>query len=120
MGKPYASELARLPETYSWALQADVNRLVGALEKAAAHPLVTIGSGGSFSAASFCAALHERVTGQAARACTPLEVVSADPGAVPRSAIVLFSASGKNPDILAAARASRHGGDSRPRQPAWP
>jgi len=50
--------------------------------------------------------LHERLAGQAARAATPLEIVSVDPGTLRKSALVLFSASGRNADILAAARAA--------------
>ncbi len=106
MGKPYASELARLSGTYIWALSADVDALTEALGKAASYPLVAVGSGGSLTAAMFCATLHERVTGQPAQSCTPLEYVSSPPFARSKSAVILFSAGGSNPDIIAAARSA--------------
>jgi len=60
------------------------------------HPLLTIGSGGSFSTASYAADLHQRRTGQLARAATPLETIDID---FPCAATLCFSASGRNRDI---------------------
>ena len=63
--------------------------------------MVMVGSGGSFSTATFAADLHESATGQLARAVTPLDVVSkADRDA----GLACFSANGRNPDILTAFR----------------
>lgn len=101
MGRPYTTELARLADTYAWALELDIGTLTTAIRRAATTPLVTVGSGGSFTAAHFCAASHERATGQLARAMTPLEVVSLG-GTARGAAVALFSAGGKNADIRSA------------------
>ncbi len=63
--------------------------------------MVMVGSGGSFSTATFAADLHESATGQLARAATPLEVVSK---ASRDAGLVCFSASGRNQDIVTAFR----------------
>ena len=63
--------------------------------------MVMVGSGGSFSTATFAADLHESATGQLARAVTPLEVVSK---ANRDAGLVCFSAAGRNQDIITAFR----------------
>ena len=75
MGRPYAAELEKLPETYAWSLQASVTAFADHIQSSAKLPLLTIGSGGSFTAASFSTYLHQVCTGQIAKALTPLEVV---------------------------------------------
>ena len=89
----YQRELAGLDRVYRAALGEDVRPLCAAVERWAGHSMVMVGSGGSFSTATFAAHLHESATGQLARAATPLEVVSkADQDA----GVVCFSASGLN------------------------
>jgi fructoselysine-6-P-deglycase FrlB-like protein len=100
MGRPYESEVTRFPETYEWALTVDVQGIAAAIRRSARHPLRAIGSGGSLSAAHFCADWHQRVTGRLAHASTPLEVVGA--GGTRGAAVSVFSASGRNRDILRA------------------
>lgn len=73
MGKPYATELENLPHTYAWSLQASVAALTGHIQSFAKSPLLTIGSGGSFTAASFSAYLHQVCTGQIAKYRSPLK-----------------------------------------------
>ena len=97
----YRRELADLDGVYRAALGMDVAPLCAVVERWTDHPMVMVGSGGSFSTATFAADLHESATGQLARAATPLEVVSKtdrDAG------LVCFSASGRNQDIITAFR----------------
>jgi fructoselysine-6-P-deglycase FrlB-like protein len=99
LGKPYEIEMEQLAETYSWALTVESKPLSEALRRAASLPLLTVGSGGSFTAADFAAAAHREMTGHLATALTPLEAVAS--GLEFRSAAVLVTtAAGKNPDVL--------------------
>jgi hypothetical protein len=103
LGKPYQQELASLPETYSWVLDADIAPVVSALTASAQKPLVAVGSGGSLSVAEFTASLHQDFTDKLAKAATPLEIITAqkrDFGA----SFFLFSAGGGNKDTLQAFR----------------
>jgi fructoselysine-6-P-deglycase FrlB-like protein len=101
LGKPFDSELDRLPETYRWALEFPIDRLGNALRPFASLPLVSVGSGGSFTTAEWAAALHRELTGLLASAQTPMEAVA---GALDLRAlaVLLATAGGKNPDVLGA------------------
>ena len=102
MGKPYHSELKKVPATIGWALDQNIDELRHTLlRKFGGHNLVTIGSGGSFVAAAFAALLHEAVTGRLARAATPLEAIARSP--LRDTAVLLLSARGTNADIRKAA-----------------
>jgi fructoselysine-6-P-deglycase FrlB-like protein len=101
VGRPYADELAALPVTFAWARQKPIDDLVVVVENLAAQPLVIVGSGGSLSACHLVARLHEAYVRQPARVLTPYEFVLAAPDET--SAVLLLSARGRNPDILAAA-----------------
>ena len=103
MGKPYAEELSRLDETYAWALEAPLDVLVAAVGAASAHPLITVGSGGSYTSAQFTAAVHREFTSGTAAAMTPLEAVST-PQTLRGSALMMLTAGGKNPDVIGAFR----------------
>ena len=95
----YRKELESLNLAYSEALKVDISYLSSVVGRWLDRSMVMIGSGGSYSTASFAAYLHETFTGCLARAATPLEVISnqvADAGAV------CFTASGRNRDIGAA------------------
>ena len=98
MGKPYRSELRRIPATIDWALSQDIAALRRTLlRELGGYNLVAIGSGGSLVAAGFAALLHEAVTGRLARTATPLEAITRPP---PRdTAALLLSARGTNTDI---------------------
>ena len=100
MGRPYATELAELGPTYQWALTADLGRLVASLRRVSSLPLMAIGSGGSLSVAEFCAGLHRDMCGCAAIAQTPLEAVASRTN-LRNAAVLLASAGGSNPDVLA-------------------
>ena len=97
----YRRELASLDGVYRAARGMDVTPLCAVVERWADRPMVMVGSGGSFSTATFAADLHESATGQLARAATPLEVVSK---ANRNAGLVCFSASGRNQDIITAFR----------------
>lgn len=102
MGRPYAKELSLLPATYTWALNADLTMLESAIDTIRRRPLILVGSGGSLGACAFAAQLQEQNARLPARAMTPLEFVRHP---VPQDAgVLLLSAGGRNPDILAAAK----------------
>lgn len=103
MGKPYDLELRQLNATYRWAMKASIDRLAKPLSSAVSLPLVAVGSGGSLTTADFAAALHQRFSGKLASAMTPMEaaVSSLD---LRGMAVLLATAGGKNPDVLAAFR----------------
>ena len=105
MGKPYQRELDELPATYSWALASDIDPLTALLRPLADRPLIAVGSGGSLSVANLACWLHEMHSGCVSRTCTPLEMTEREASAS-GSGVLLLSASGKNPDILAALRES--------------
>jgi hydroxymethylpyrimidine pyrophosphatase-like HAD family hydrolase/fructoselysine-6-P-deglycase FrlB-like protein len=104
MGKPYKSEIQQLPHTYRWALSLDCVALRNRIDALASYPLITIGSGGSQSTATLVADLHQTEFGQVAKADTPLSAWSYIKD-LKRSAILMVSAGGKNPDILGIAKA---------------
>jgi len=58
LGKPYASELEQLANTYTWAMNTEFDPLVKALSSCASLPLLATGSGGSLTAAHLTASLH--------------------------------------------------------------
>ena len=64
MGRPYATELSELPETYAWASRCSVTELVDAIRESGNSPLFAVGSGGSLTAAAFWAMVHEFQTGR--------------------------------------------------------
>ena len=101
MPSRYRIELGALDRVYRAALEIDVTPLCAVVERWAARPMLMVGSGGSFSAATFAADLHESSTGQLARSATPLEVISMtqrDAG------LACLSAGGRNQDIVSAFR----------------
>ncbi len=103
MGRPYVEELSRLAETYNWSLSVPVEALSNAVRSASWHPLVAVGSGGSYTTAQFAAAVHRQFTSGAASAMTPLEAVST-PQTLRQTSVLLLTAGGKNPDVLGAFR----------------
>lgn len=101
MGKPYLKELNQLASTYEVAIKMDNAELVRAISASMHMPLLTVGSGGSLTAALLVATLHQRIAKHMASAMTPLELI--DSGTLARrSAVVCLSAGGGNSDIRAA------------------
>ena len=101
MGRPYADEIAALPDTYDFALSVELSALTRSIRSLRSRPIIIIGSGGSASAAQLSARLHEQHARLSARVMTPFEFLRYP---VPQSAgVLLLSASGRNRDIIAAA-----------------
>ena len=98
MGRPYKSELARLPEAYAWALKFAIGGLEQWVRRTSHSPLVAVGSGGSFSAAHLAAHLHQTLLGVVARTMTPLEATSFSN--LRSTSVFITSAEGRNPDII--------------------
>lgn len=111
MARPYASEMAKLPETFDWATRADLDVLRHAVRTAGLSPLRAIGSGGSLTAAHALAAFHQHYAGRIAAVATPLEAI--EEPLETNISTWLLSAGGSNVDILAATRALI---DREPRQ----
>ncbi len=102
MGRPFREEIAHLPISIEWASSLSIAALKRAIESAAGHNLLVVGSGGSSTAATFMATLHERRFGDVSKSLTPLEY-TLSAAALKNSFSVMLSAEGKNKDILAAA-----------------
>jgi fructoselysine-6-P-deglycase FrlB-like protein len=104
LGKAFAGELAALPDTYAWASSLRAEDFAAWVRSSAAYPLLAVGSGGSFTSAAFACCLHTLYTGRAAKAVTPLVLIGS-PAYLPEAAVLLLSAGGGNPDILAGVKA---------------
>ena len=104
MGRPFAEEVDYLPMAVQWAANQPIELLERSIRSLSAHNVFTIGSGGSHTAAVFCAYLHEKNFGHVSRAVTPLELAVLS-RRLENTAAVLLSAEGKNTDILGATRA---------------
>ena len=102
MGRIYSREIARLPKTIAAAADSDVGKLAQFLREVCHHNTITVGSGGSFSVATFAAMLHEHTFGRTSKALTPLE--AAVRPATEETSFVFFSARGANADIVQALR----------------
>ena len=101
MGKSYKSEIDNLVNTYKWAMECDINKLVAIIHRMSLHSLISIGSGGSFTVASFHAWLHEKATSKPSYAITPYQTTT-HTKIIGNSAVSIFSAEGKNKDIIGA------------------
>ena len=98
MGRPYATEMSELPETYAWASRCSVAKFADFIRTSGDSPLFAIGSGGSLTAAAFWAMMHECQTGRLSKYGSPLELRTFP--ILRRHAVGLVSASGSNTDIL--------------------
>lgn len=105
MGRRFKDEIQYLPQAIQWAVVQEVKLLQRALLNASSRSLFAIGSGGSFTVATFAASCHEKRFGQLSRAVTPLEYKEAG-AAIRDAAALMLSAEGKNKDILSAARST--------------
>ncbi|QMU61184.1 MAG: HAD hydrolase family protein [Gammaproteobacteria bacterium] len=104
MGKLFEKELEQFDATYKWALSIDVSVISDLIKSTWSFPLLSVGSGGSFSVAEFHALLHKIFYSSIVKAVTPVELISA----LPRNAeasVWFMSASGNNVDIY---RAYKH------------
>lgn len=96
MATRYRAELNRAREAYQSAIQADISELRRVVDSWRDRPMIMVGSGGSYSVASFAAHIHEATSGIPAKAVTPLEVTA---GNLEETGVACFSASGRNRDI---------------------
>jgi hydroxymethylpyrimidine pyrophosphatase-like HAD family hydrolase/fructoselysine-6-P-deglycase FrlB-like protein len=106
LGKPYKSELEKLEETYQWALEVPLDPVVDFVKSTIDLPMITVGSGGSYTSASYAALLHQAMSGLAYPA-TPLEILSRN-RRLSKVALAFFSAGGRNRDILYSFEAAAH------------
>lgn len=98
MGKPYNAEMEVINGTYNWALSAPIEFLQEWIASAVNNPLISVGSGGSHTAALFSALLHQHA-GRLAISSTPLEIISKD-FALEKTAVLFVTAGGRNQDLL--------------------
>lgn len=105
MGRPYASELGELDATYNWSMRSPIEPLVDSIRRLSNLHALTIGSGGSLTAAHFASFLHSRYTGRVAQAITPYELASMD-RTLDDTAVLFCSAGGRNPDVISAAQSA--------------
>ena len=101
MTRRYTTELNKLSAVFDVARRADIGSLARSVETWISRPMIMVGSGGSYSTASFAAYLHEQFSGRLTRPATPLDLMK---GTVPDAGVVCFTASGRNRDIIAAFR----------------
>ncbi len=80
-----------------------MTKLCRAVERLCAHPMLAVGSGGSFSVCHFAAHLHGVLAGQTALPMTPLQAVDRRTP-VSTMSVLLPTAGGNNPDVVAAVR----------------
>ena len=95
MGKPFKGELEKLTGTIKWAEQQDVTALRSFFSLNAGTPLICIGSGGSYSAASYAAMLYKQMCGLAVP-MTPLAFDTYSDTVIRNSKLLFFSAAGRN------------------------
>lgn len=100
MGKPFKAELLKLDQTYEWAMQQDMVALSTFVRASLTSSVCFLGSGGSLSAATLAAYMHEQLTAQVAEAITPLQFSSRSQSHT--GAVLIMSAGGRNRDILTA------------------
>ncbi len=99
MGRPFKSELKELQSTLLWIDNQDVSGLRNFLCHETMKPLISIGSGGSYSACYYSSLLYREYCSFATQ-LTPLAVQSATLNELKESKMLFISASGNNKDIL--------------------
>lgn len=99
MGKPYADEVAYIPEAYEWAIKQDIQNLKSTIGRISSQGLISVGSGGSYTAASFQSFLHESITGKLSTVCTPYQLLNKQ-NVIRNVGVSILSAEGKNKDVL--------------------
>lgn len=98
MGRPFANELACLPENLAFALEHPIQLLSKALERARVGRVLACGAGGSYSAAAFSQLLFQEA-GADAQPVTPLHFLQSRRPTEPTT-LLLFTAGGRNKDVL--------------------
>jgi hypothetical protein len=108
----FTSKLDRLTETARLAVDFDHRRLAAAMLACSTASVLAVGSGGSAIVAEFFASCRSGLGHPPTVVVTPMALVL-DASAAPGTPAWLFSASGGNPDILAAfdAAVAEHRGE---------
>ncbi|MGA2658579.1 MAG: hypothetical protein ABSH34_13835 [Verrucomicrobiota bacterium] len=104
MGRPFATELAHVAETLTWAERFDISPVANFFDRADGKPLITIGAGGSFTAAEMARLLFES-RGGFGFAHTPLSFLQ-NCSDLHEASVLIFTAGGSNRDVLAAFQAA--------------
>lgn len=104
MGRPFTDELSEVTATIAWAFAQDIEPLRLLVSKIRGYPLVSIGIGGSLSAAHFTARLHDN-NGTSSQVRTVLEFLDSK-AALSKSAVIFHTASGRNKDVMRAIQAA--------------
>lgn len=98
MGKPFQTELRNLDATYAWARTIPLDNLAVFARATRDQPLISVGSGGSLTAAAFAALLHQE-TGMISQYLTPLEITSSN-YSLQNVSVLLITAGGRNYDAI--------------------
>lgn len=98
MGRPYKSELCAMSETYQFAKEFDISKIVKFFSDNIEVPLLVIGSGGSFAVAKMFALCYQTMGGFS-KAVTPFEVRN-ETKLLHRTKVLIVSAGGNNPDTV--------------------
>ena len=106
MGKPFDKELRKLCDTLRWVDRQDVTGLREFVCANPSQPLISVGSGGSYSACYYSSLLYREYCGPATSA-TPLMVQMAPSWEYCGNKILYISASGNNKDIIQSVKKGR-------------
>jgi HAD superfamily hydrolase (TIGR01484 family) len=98
MGRPFSSELNKIPSIIDWSFNIPIDTIQKFISSNSKTPLFIVGSGGSLSACSFISQLHCE-TGTHARALTPLAIMRSK-NLLHNSKILFISSNGNNRDII--------------------
>ena len=98
MGKIFSKELLQINSTFQWAQKASITDLEAFINDSSETQLLSVGSGGSLTAAHFAALLH-RDMGRIACGMTPLDLIFTK-SVMGDNSTLFLTAGGRNPDIL--------------------
>ena len=107
MGRLFDLELEKIDLTYEHLTTVAIDEVSAFVSGAREHPLLSLGSGGSFTSAVFASLLHQH-TGNMAMPITPLEMVSLD-HPLHKMSLIFLSAGGSNSDSLISFRLAVRG-----------
>ncbi|MEO7367923.1 MAG: hypothetical protein ABIZ36_08200 [Gemmatimonadaceae bacterium] len=95
-------ELAELPSTLAWAIKHDLTSVLELVLSLVPYPLIVVAPGDFIAAGHFVARLHNSLVHLPVVVLTPYQFILQPGDDV--SGVLLLSAEGSNPDMLAAAR----------------
>ncbi len=104
MGRPFADELEKIPQTVKVLRQAELAEFSVFLENSGENHLVCIGAGGSFMAAELLRTIVDS-RGQSTISMTPLAFLESGMSLF-NTSVVIFSAGGRHGDVLATVRSA--------------